>query len=335
MSSRCQGPIFVVGSPRTGTTLTQEILSLHPEVKLYNEIHYNERVVDTLGSAEPLSDDVLERAIAILLDRGQWAFGETDAAVRERVLEKVRAAGPPTHASLLEAFLGLEAAAHDARVWGDSSPQDILYMDVLKKWYPTAKFVGVVRDPRAFLASYKNYIRKGSVEYRNRFNAVTNSLLWRSYMNSLLRTMASPLAPDVMMLRYEELVADPEGQVRRMCDFLELDYHPGMLEIQRANSSYVRQDQERTRKGISTQSLEKWRTELTTTELWILEKVCGGTMQRLGYEPVRPKPGLRDLPGLLAAGFQLIPRMYNMLFRNHKPFTWQKVRRVLGDVKSR
>lgn len=335
MSSASQGPIFVVGSPRTGTTLTQEILSLHPDVKLYNEIHYNERVVDVLGDAEPLSEEVLDRAIAILLDRGQWAFGPDDEAVRERVLGRIRSAGPVTHAAVLEAFLALEAEAHGARVWGDSSPQDILYMDVLKKWYPTAKFVGVVRDPRAFLASYKNYIRKGSVEYRNRFNAVTNSLLWRSYMNSLLRTMNSPLGQDVMMLRYEELVADPEGQVRRMCEFLELEYDPRMLEIQRANSSYVRQDQERTRKGISMQSVERWRTELTTPELWILEKVCAETMRRLGYERVGPRPGLRDLPGLLAAGFQLVPRMYNMLFRNHKPFTWQKVRRVLGDVKER
>lgn len=333
MSSECQGPIFVVGSPRTGTTLTQEILSLHPDVKLYNEIHYNERVVDVLGNGEPLSDEVLDRAIAILLDRGQWAFGEDDEAVRERVLQRIRSAGPATHAGVLEAFLALEAEAHGARIWGDSSPQDILYMDVLKKWYPTARFVGVVRDPRAFLASYKNYILKGSIEYRNRFNALTNSLLWRSYMNSLLRTMKSPLAGDVMMLRYEELVADPEGQIRRMCEFLGLDYDPRMLEIERANSSYVRQDQERTRKGISTQSVERWRTELTTTELWILEKVCAETMQRLGYERVGRRPGLRDVPDLLAAGFQLIPRMYNMLFRNHKPFTWQKVRRVLGDVK--
>ena len=331
MNSQVKGPIFVVGSPRTGTTLTQEILSLHPEVHLYNEIHYNERVVDVLGDRDPLSPQDLDQAMDIMFKSGEWAFGSAEQG-RQVVLDRLKSEDHPTHGGVLKAFLSGEAEAHGKTIWGDSSPQDILYMDVLKRWYPTAKFVGVVRDPRAFLASYKNYVRKGSVRYQNRFNPLTNSLLWRSYMNALLKAGNSPLAADLILLKYEDLVTDPEKHVRGLCDFLGLDFHPGMLAIQRANSSYLQVQEEKQQPGIRTVSLDRWRGELTRTELWILEKVCSETMTRFGYAPERVRPGFRDLPDLAVTAFHLPKRLFNMLFRSHKPFTLEKVKRVLGTV---
>ena len=128
------------------------------------------------------------------------------------------------------------------------------------------------------------------------------------------------------------LVTDPEKHVRGLCDFLGLDFHPGMLAIQRANSSYLQVQEEKQQPGIRTVSLDRWRGELTRTELWILEKVCSETMTRFGYAPERVRPGFRDLPDLAVTAFHLPKRLFNMLFRSHKPFTLEKVKRVLGTV---
>jgi len=328
MSSQQSGPIFVVGAPRTGTTLTMEILNLHSDVHLYNEVHYNERIVDKLGHAGTLQPADLARAVDLLLASSSWA-GSTRDPEQDRAAFAARVdAKGISHAGVLAEFLATEAEAHGKTIWGDSSPQDVLYMGTLKEWYPAARFIGVIRDPRAYLASYKNYPQKQIASYRNRYNPVTNCLLWRSYMSALLAAGQSPLAPDLTYVKYEDLVTDPAGEIRRLCTFLGLEFSPGMLEVGRQNSSYFSVTEDVRHKGIDSGSLDRWRQELTRAEVWALEKICGRVMVELGYprEATRLDPGM--LPGLGKIGLQLPGRMFNLLFRTRKPFTSGKVGRV-------
>ncbi len=116
----------------------EEILTLHPDVHIYDEVHFSERVVDRLGAHDELSPKHLRTAAAILIKETAWAGASDDAEAS--IARLVTAAGPPpvSYASLFEAYLSTEAGEHGKTVWGDSSPQDVLYMDQLKSWYPDA-----------------------------------------------------------------------------------------------------------------------------------------------------------------------------------------------------
>jgi hypothetical protein len=132
-----------------------------------------------------------------------------------------------------------------------------------------------------------------------------------------------------MRLRYEDLVAEPETWVRRLSEHVGVEFVPAMLEVERANTSFVQeQGGAPRRRGIFSTSAERWRTELTPTEIWIGERICGDVMRPLGYET--SANGLRPSPAELAKIAALLPaRAFNLLFRTGKPFTWSKLARVL------
>jgi hypothetical protein len=326
------GPIFVVGAPRTGTTLTRNILNRHPEVHLYNEIHFCERIHDKLGQRGELDETRLDGALDMLLEHAQeWTPGAEEAASRRELRQRAVAAGG--FGGLLRSFLAMEAEWNGKRIWGDSSPQDVLYLDCLKSWFPAARIVCLVRDPRAYLASYKNYVRKGHPTYHDRYSPLPNALLWRTYMGALLEARQAPWAADLHELRYERLVADPQEEVRALCAFLDLEFQGDMLEVASRNSSYLTVGEEG-RAGISSGSVDRWREELTATEIWIAEWICRRAMRHLGYHPEGRFPGPAAVPALLQLAALLPRRLYNLLFRTRKPFTWAKMRRVISNLGS-
>ncbi len=328
-------PVFVVGAPRTGTTLVKTILNRHPDVHLFDEVHFFERVWDDRADIGDLSNpfsqaDAIQRVREIVAKFGsdpEIAETLNVEEYRRRLLE-----GGRQYRNLFRILLQAGAERHGAAIWGDSSPQDILYLDTLMKWYPEARIVGLVRDPRAFLTSYKNYHRRGVDSYRERYNPLPVSMLWRSYMTALLETEGKPWADQVLTVHYEDLVREPEVQVRRLCDHVGIPFDAAMLDVDSSNSSFVPEGRTAPQPGIVSSSVDRWRTDLSPTELWLGERVFGSLRARLGYPPpvedgARLKPSMLELVWI---GARLPGRLFNMLFRSQKPFTLAKFRRVLG-----
>jgi hypothetical protein len=331
-------PVFVVGAPRTGTTLVREILNRHPRIYLFDEVHFFERVWDDrqhLGDLKaPLSQtQAILRLREIVRDFGpdsQVAQVLTIEEYRRRLLGEGR-----RYATLLRILLRAGAELRGAEIWGDSSPQDVLYLPTILEWYPNARIVALVRDPRGFLSSYKNYYRRREPTYRERYNPLTNSILWRSYMRAVLEAERSPASSSVLRLRYEDLTADPEAEVRRLCDHVGVEFDPAMIDVDRSNSSFALESGWPAGRGIYSSSTDRWRTELGPTEIWLGERIFAPVMTELGYRPVARSEGLRPSPVELLRILAILPgRLYNMLFRSHKPFRLSKVRRVLSHFRS-
>jgi hypothetical protein len=328
-------PIFVVGAPRTGTTLVREMLNRHPRIHLFDEVHFFERVWDDraqigdLGS--PFSQtQAVQRLRGIVREFGsdpEVADVLTVEEYRRRLMEQGR-----TYANLLRILLQAGADLQGAALWGDSSPQDVLYLPTILAWYPDARIVALVRDPRGFLASYKNYWRRGVESYRERYNPLTNSVLWKSYMTAMLEAERRPDGEAVLRLRYEDLTAEPERWARRLCEHVGVDWTPDVLDVSARNSSFEGNDADRPAPpGIFADSRERWREELTPTEIWVGEKVFGPLMTELGYEAVTADGSIRPAPAELARIAAVLPgRLYNLLFRSQKPFKLSKVRRVVS-----
>lgn len=324
-------PVFVVGAPRTGTTLMMQILNRHPRIYLYDEIHYFERVWDDREALGDVDDAaarprVYDRIRGMLRHVGSHRE-VADLLTDEELARRADAEGGG-YRGLLSAVLRAGAEHHGAAVPGDSSPQDVLYVDRILEWYPDARIIGLARDPRGFLSSYKNYHRRGVATYRERYNPLTNSMLWRSYMRALLA--AARKHPDsVAVIRYEDLVDDPETHLKRLCAHIGVDFDPGMTDVSASNTSF---GNERTEvKGIVASSRDRWRTELTPTEIWLGERVFSDEMRALGYEAAGtggPSP-----LELARVGVQLPVRLFNLMFRTGKPLTLAKLKRVLGSFR--
>lgn len=334
-----QQPIFVVGAPRTGTTLVRDVLNRHPRIHLFDEIHFFERLWDDrarLGTLETSAERrvAIDRLRQILRDFG------TDQAVGERLtpeeFERSALEAGGGYRGLLWALVEAGAKTNAAEFGGDSSPQDVLYLDQIFEWFPQAKIVALIRDPRGFLGSYKNYYRRQVASYRERYNPLVNSLLWRSSMNAVVGAAQKPWGGAVLRFRYEDLVANPETEVRRLAGHVGVPFDPRMLEVERANSSFVPESETTKQRGIYQTSTDRWKTELSPTEIWIAERVTGPLLDEFGYPRLVAAQNIRPSAVELAQIATILPgRLFNMLFRNDKPFRMEKVRRVLDQVRGR
>lgn len=197
-------PVFLVGFPRSGTTLLDQILSSHPRLEVLEE---KDNLQDLLRDFVT-SDVGLERLQALdsaALEpyrRQYWA----------RVAEALPQRDP-------------------ARMFVDKLPLNTLFMPLIARLFPQARFVFALRDPRDVVLSC--FMRAfGLNEAMRHFLTLAGTAeLYAGVMEIGIRSHKR-LAGQVHLIRYESLVDDLEGEARRLCAFLGLDWDPAMLRFQ-------------------------------------------------------------------------------------------------------
>ena len=296
------GPIFVVGLPRSGSTLLSRWLNESNEIVAFNDLYYVQAVLAAGATDGPLDDATLDRLLGRLLTvlRRYSTEGArlaarlslepaTIASIESEVAARHRRA-PLGWAELMEETLGRAAAALGKRRWVDKTPQNFLHLDLLRRAFPSARFVYLVRDPRSVLASYKH--AHGPGHDPRRYHPVTYSLYWRTMARSGLAERRR--ANDVAVVRYEDLVQRSDATAAALGSFLDAEL-PGIdLAGVGTNSSF--------RHGPA--------GGLSSSERWVCEHLCSAEMAALGYDGDRSRPRLSDAGELLAvtarfAGFQL------------------------------
>ena len=217
---------LVLGQPRSGTTLVAQCLNGHPDLVVPDE---TDIVVPLAFLVDRIEDPDLGRELAASLvtrsRRFEGSLGQYLAA--EAAADAVRSA-PWTLRGLLAALYGAVAEAGGGRFGGDKSPNDLKFTRILL----TADLFGedlpvihVVRDVRDVMASFQDLgwaegIPEGLVRFW-----VANNLM----VQANVPRRQSPY----LLVRYEDVVTDPEGQFRAMCDLLGVDFDPGMLDDDR------------------------------------------------------------------------------------------------------
>ena len=188
-------PIFVVGCPRSGTTLTRLILDSHPAISAGPE----SRFLWGLRAIE-------ENNWSTLADFG-LGLDEWHAHVR----------------SLFEAFHLRYAEHQGKRRWADKSPDYALMLDYIDVLYPDAQIVHIVRDPRDVIDAWRRFYGWKSVGRAAR--------AWVRYVRSAHEFAVRYGEDKVMELRYEDLVREPEPSLRALFTWLGESWDSGVLDF--------------------------------------------------------------------------------------------------------
>jgi len=109
-----------------------------------------------------------------------------------------------------------------------------------------------------------------------------------------------------MLTRFEDLISDPQRQIRDMCSFLGVPFEPDMSSIPKWGSSNLKHESDK--KGLAKDVLDQWRTVLNDSEIEIVEQIAGGLMRRFSYEPLSQggRSGLSLLPHRLSYPIHLV-----------------------------
>jgi len=221
------------------------------------------------------------------LDRAFWYWlgqhVERDTFMR-RFLETDR-----TDRALFELLMKLYAQGRPIR--GEKTPAHLHHVPTLLAWFPKAKFIHMLRDPRAvFVSQRKKKAENTSVSRLYRLFRSTRAS-YDAYLSlgvsvNWLRAVQlhacyqNHFPERYYLLRFEDLVADPRGQLERLCQFLGIDFEEPMLERRVVNSSFVARGAVM---GFDAAATTRWRQQLhPLTNRWFV-LLCGQHLERLGY----------------------------------------------------
>lgn len=327
-------PIFVVGPPRSGTTLTGRILGRHPEVFLLGESNFFEDIWTRRDEIGALSTP---DAVEIIADRLATLFGRYYEPTTQALVEKVWSPDPiadmvlecgDNYGDLYLSFMGRIARDRFAHFVCDGTPKHLFYLEDIFELLPDAKAIICVRDIRDFLTSYKNWWKRSPSKERIKalYHPILTASLWRSSTNIALSSLTKFSSEQVLLLRYEDLVTQPNVQVKRMCDFLRIDYADDLLNLDKHNSSY-----EGSSTGIFSSSIGRWNEGLEAEEVWLAQRIARGNMESLSYAPVPVKPSYGKLVRIVIS----LPYVFWTAMRanaKHRGPTWKYLARRIQHL---
>lgn len=275
-------PFFIVGASRSGTTMLRLILNAHPRLAVPQELKYFNTVARHTDLEHwhdlNLSEREYRDLVRAFLERRRHVFEDIglDALERAIIGDSERTLRAPYRIAA-EAW----ARHYDKPRWGEKTPRNLFYADLLVAMFPEARFIYVARDPRAVVASMNRiaYFSDDSV-----LNALN---VRRAMVDGYTQFQRSVPAPQRVAVRYEDLVDDPERWTSTLCAFLGEPFEPQMLAFHDGAAAYmdpVIRTPAVTR-PVTSAHAEKWRQTLTAPEVATVEAVCGASMDAWEYEP--------------------------------------------------
>jgi hypothetical protein len=268
-----QPPIFICGSPRSGTTLVSQILNAHPDVTIFDEVN----LLDVARLWERFHSQ-----------REQVALAGTSVSESD-FYERAMQADSPT--ALLSALLF--DGGESSQRWGEKYPDYANTVDEVQRLFPGSVMVFVLRDPRAILASMLRY-KGSSARSTGDFWIVDNA---KDGIEVLKNSAAqySNIRDKVVPVRYELIVSEPAKAIPNLCNAVGLTFRPEMLAPKPGplpgsalTSQFVRNGVElpwknSNRSEISGDIVDKWRGELDDTFWASIEDEIEPVMRAFGY----------------------------------------------------
>jgi hypothetical protein len=282
---------FIVGVGRSGTTMLRLMLDSHPELAIPPETHFVPELIDEIDAgASPAA------AVAVMTAVRQWGDLQIDEA---DVLAAFEALDDFSPGAALRAFYALYLERQGKPRWGEKTPAYVRSMRKIEAALPEARFIHVIRDGRdVALSRWRRTLGEGE-----RAPAAQVAAGWQRRIRRA-RKQGRRL-DHYIEVRYEDLVTDTEAELRRIAEFIRLDWDPVMLryyeraadrmaemarDLPSADGKPVRPGEERMQAHAMTQrppdpsAMYRWKERMSAEDVAAFEAAAGGLLAELGYE---------------------------------------------------
>jgi hypothetical protein len=278
--------VFVVGCPRSGTTLLQRLLDAHRQLAVINETLWITREANRGRVTTDLVARLFEYPRFQRLD-----LGRTEV---ERVLEDDPSISYPDFVSQI---FDLYGDRQGKPFVGDKSPGYVRRMARLHALWPHARYVHLIRDGRDVGLSVADWKKAERVVGRLATwtqDPVATTALWWERSVRLGREAGASLGPALYHeVRYEDLVADPAHVCGDLCTFLGLDYDEAMLRFHEGRTRHEPGLATKRAWLPPTSGIRDWRTQMDTSDVERFEATSGELLHELAYPLISSQPSKR------------------------------------------
>jgi hypothetical protein len=299
-------PVMITGLGRSGTSLLRNLLDAHPNLLTFSgETRFWRRASEAVTYQDQVNYTGYRIfSLLVSLDGGRgprWNLsgGKADLQTYLNFVtlydyyigQMPKHLNTPAKAATAAFYAAQGRKDTQPLRWVNKAPDDILYKDIILNSFPQTKFILSVRDPRARMASRKLRANRAG----NMFDLAGQSHHVAKSWTEVADVLAAEKPDTSLLVRYEDLVQQPEAVMRRIAEFLEIEFSPTMLEPTvygepaRMKSGYG--EKTIVPGTVTTSSVDKWRQSVSENEITIIDAYHQFVPNKFGYEIPRVSAG--------------------------------------------
>jgi len=328
--------IFVVGSSRSGTTMMGRILGNHSDIFTFKELHFFGTIWTNNSNQDLNRQEQIDLLSRLLCIQENGLFNQQIiSAFNEKAIVLLAHKDICNPLSIYELFLSTISNENKSTISCEQTPKNMYYLNEILAFFPQAKVINMVRDQRDVLLSQKNKWKRRFLgaskiplseairSYIN-YHPILTSKIWNSSLEHSAKYFDNER---VKIVKLEELLSKSEFVVKEICNFLEIDFHPKMLNVPVVGSSTEQDNKDSFL--IDSSKIEKWKKGgLNSAEIYLSQLTSHKMMSKFSYhlEKFQLPPLLSifyiiTFPVKLGLAFLLnIKRMGNMVEVINKRF---------------
>lgn len=276
--------VFVVGCPRSGTTLLQRMLNNHPQLAVAYDTLFIPAVLRGQKDKNPkITPELLDK----ISQFKRFPRFELPRDVPGSLAPKAR-----DYAHLVTLIYDEFASMHGKSLGGEKSPGYVRHMPMLQDLFPWARFVHLVRDGRNVALSLLDWgkKKKGPKGPAKKYRLWAESpiavcALWWAHKAGQGRHDAAKIEPGSHVeVRYESLVAEPESNLRKLAEFLQIPYSPDMVNFYAGKTKSAPGLSAKSAWLPATKGIRDWRVSMHHDDLELFEALAGESLRDFGYD---------------------------------------------------
>lgn len=283
-------PVFILGNPRSGTTMLRLMLNNHKNIVIPPEcgfaVWFYEKYQDRVIDRQTIEEFMLDLAGAKKIETWRLEFEKLQGDLLKR--------GPENYGemvSFIYEYYGRSIGRNFLR-WGDKNNFYIQHVSTIKKMLPSARLIHIVRDGRDVACSYRainrsNIQSKYAPHLPHKIEEI--AFQWLTNLRSAINAFEKIGWQNVYEIRYEDLTLQPAHELKKLCTFLDEPYDPNMEsyyiknQVEQQEPVEFLQWKAKTLERPTTSQVGRYLAELADDELEEFEQIALPMLHRYNY----------------------------------------------------
>lgn len=280
--------LFIVGRGRSGSTLLTSLLNNHPQIIAPEESRFVQELYYQFSGTKEWTNTKKEKFCKALFS----CFESLDIdkkSLENRIFSLDKDTSFPILLQAVYLSVNQLHPKENIQLIVDKNPKYSFFIPKLRAIFPEAKFIHLTRDYRdSFLSFQKIKGMKGE-----RKNLSFQIFRWRYYHRSILKAKRSIPDSSYLHVKYEDLVSDTEQFMKKIANFIGVDFKEELIEHQQIQREGVRAEIHKTlNEEINTSKIDKWKKEMTKKEVKMANAIVGKLPLKFDYEKEASRLGL-------------------------------------------
>lgn len=232
LGNQTKTPVFIIGMPRSGTTLVEQIITRHPEAAAAGELHEIKKLANSISS--PTNPKQYHQ---------DWDKSLNPKSIRE----------------LGEKYLDtLRLNREDASYVTDKMPENYFHLGLITILFPNASIIHVIRNPLdTCFSCYFQFFGASGLGWSCELDKIAKR--YKDYRKTIEFWKSVLPTGKIMDVQYEQLIDDPESITRKMLEHCKLDWDPACLNIHGSDTTVATASAWQVRQPIYKTSIKRWR----------------------------------------------------------------------------